>query len=69
MRSTDKNWSICVMQACLICQQHKPTVDGMCISCTDNKCIDQLEDENKKLKLMIDEGLGWEDMQRDINSQ
>lgn len=27
----------------------------------------RLYDENAKLKQMIDEGLGWEDMQRDIN--
>jgi len=28
--------------------------------------IERLKEENKKLKFMIDKGLGWEDMRNDI---
>ena len=44
MRANDKDWSVCIMQGCSVCKQRNPTVDGMCVSCTDNKHIDALEE-------------------------
>ena len=42
MRANDKDWNICKLDACKECWQLKPLIDETCVSCTDNKHIDEL---------------------------